>query len=75
MGALAGFDLLTLNVEHMMKTKVVALWQLLRWSGYPAVVLLQELEVLLARFVFHRLYWHTSTVVSSLATGVATPVR
>ena len=63
--ALAGFDLLTLNVEHTMKTKVVALRHLLQWSGYPTVVLLQEVGALPARFVFHCLYWHTFTVVSS----------
>ena len=38
----AGFDLITLNVEHTVNTKVVALRQLLQWTAYPAVVLLQE---------------------------------
>ena len=36
----SGFDSLTLRVEHTVKTKVVALRQLLQWSGHPAVVLL-----------------------------------
>ena len=36
----AGFDLLTPNVEHTVKTKVMALRQLLQWSEHPAVVLL-----------------------------------
>ena len=71
----AGFDLLTLNVEHTMKTKVVALWQLLQWTGYPAVVLLQETGVLPPRFVFHCLYWHTFTKVASSSAGVAILVR
>ena len=41
----AGFDFVALNVEHTIKTKIVALRQLLQWSGYPAVVLLQEVGV------------------------------
>ena len=67
----AGFDLLTLNVEHTVKTKVMALRQLLPWSGDPAVVFLQETGVSPPRFVFHCLYWHTYTVVSSSSAGVA----
>ena len=39
----AGFHLLTLNVEHTVKTKIVALRQLLQWSGYLAVVFLHEI--------------------------------
>ena len=31
----AGFDLLTLNVEHIIKTKVTAFRQLLQWAEYP----------------------------------------
>ena len=57
------------------KTKVVALRQVLQWSEYPAVVLLQETGVLPPRFVFHCLYWHTFTVVSSSSGGVAILVR
>ena len=72
---LAGFDLLTLNVEHTIKTKIVALRQLLQWSGYPAVVLLQEVGVLPSCFAFHCLYWHTFTVISSSSNGVAVLVR
>ena len=71
----AGFDLLTLFVEHTVKTKVMALRQLLQWSGYPAVVLLQETGMLPPRFVFHYLYWHTFTLVSSSPTSVAILVR
>ena len=66
-----GFDLLTLNVEHTVKTKVMALRQLLQWSEYPAVVLLQETGILPPRFVFHCLCCHTFTVVSSSSAGVA----
>ena len=58
--ALAGFHLLTLNVEHTVrnvehtvKIKVVALRQLLQWCDYPAPVFLQEVGGLLARFLFH----------------------
>ena len=71
MEAPAGFDLLTLNVERTVKTKVVALRRLLQWSGYPAVLLLQEGGALPPRFMFHCLYWHTFTVVSSSPAGVA----
>ena len=71
----ADFDLLTLNVEHTIKTKVVALRQLLQWSGYPAVLLLQEVGALPAPFVFHCLYWHTFAVVSSSSVSVAILVR
>ena len=53
---LAGFNLVTLNVEHLIKTKVVALGQLLQWFGYPAMVLLQEVGVLRNRFACHFLY-------------------
>ena len=66
-----GFDLLTLIVEHMIKTKVVTTRQLLEWSGYPAVVLLPEVGVLPSRSAFHRLYWHTFTARSSSSAGVA----
>ena len=66
---------LTLNVEHTVKTKVLALRQLLQWSEYPAVVLLQDTGILPPRFVFHCLYWHTFTVVSSSSAGVAILVR
>ena len=70
----AGFDLLTLNAEHTVKTKVVALRQLLQWAEYPAVVLLQETGVLPPCFVFHSLYWHTFANVASSA-AVAILVR
>ena len=72
---LAGFDLLTLHVEHTIETKVMALRQLIQWSGYPAVVLLQETGVLPPRFVFHCLYWHTFTVVTSSSASVTILVR
>ena len=49
----AGFDLLTLDVEHTIKTKVVVLRQLLQWSGYPVVVFLHEVGALPAWFLFH----------------------
>ena len=65
------FDLLTLNVEQTMKTKVVALCQMVQWSGYPPVVLLQEVGVLPSHFVLHCLYWQTYTAVSSSSAGVA----
>ena len=71
----AGFDLLTLNVEHTVKTKVMALRQLLQWAEYTAVVLLQETGVLPPRFVFHYLYWHTFAKVASSSAGVAILVR
>ena len=71
----AGFDLLTLNVEHTVKTKVFTLRQLLQWAQYPAVVLVQETGVLPPRFVFHRLYWHTFAEVASSSAGVAILVR
>ena len=70
----ASFDLLTLNVEHTVKTKAMEPRQLLQWSGYRAVVFLQETRLLLPRFVVHCLYWHTDTVVSSSSAGVAIPV-
>ena len=75
MEAPTGFDLLTLNVEHTVKTKVVALRQLLQWSGYPAVVLLQEVGALPPRFMLHCLYWHTFAVVSSSSASVGILVR
>ena len=53
----------------------MALGQLLQWSGYPIVVLLQEVEAQPARFVVHCLYWHTFTVPSSSSDDVAIPVR
>ena len=71
----AGFDLLTLNVEHTVKTKVVALMQLLQWAKYPVVDLLQETGALPPRFVFHYLAWHTFTKVASSSAGVAIVVR
>ena len=74
MEMLAGFDLLTLNVEHTVKTKIVALRQLLQWSGYPAVVLLQEIGTP-PPVIFHCLYWHTFAAVSSSSAGVAILVR
>ena len=70
-----GLDLLTQNVEHTFKTKVMALRQLLQWSGYPAMVLLQETGTLPPLFVFHCLSWHTFTIVSSLSAGVTILVR
>ena len=72
---LGGFDLLTLNVEQAVKTKVMALRQLLQWSGYPAVVLLKETAILPPHFVFHCLYWNTFTLVTSSSAGVAILVR
>ena len=69
------FDLLTLNVEHTVKTKVMALRQLLQWSGYPAVVLLQETGVPPPRFVFHCLYRNTFTTVASSFAGATILVR
>ena len=69
------FDLLTLNVEHTIKTKVVALRQSLQQAGYPAAVLLQEVGVVPSRFVFHCLYWHTCTSVSSSSANVVVLVR
>ena len=48
----AGFDLLTLNVEHTVKTKVIGLRHLLQWARYPAVVLLQETGIPTPRFFF-----------------------
>ena len=54
-------DLLTVNVEHTVKTKVRALRRLLQQLQYPAVVLLQEVGVLPKHFVVHCLYWHTHT--------------
>ena len=71
----AGSDLLTLNVEHTVTTKVMALRQLIQWSGYPAVVLLQETGVLPPPLVFHCVYWHTFTVVTSSFAGVTILVR
>ena len=41
----SGFDLLILNVEHTVETKVIASRQLVQWSEYPAVVLLQDTGV------------------------------
>ena len=67
----ARFDLLTLNVERTVKTKVMALRQLLQWAEYPAVVLLQETWVQPPRFVFHCLYWHTVAKVASSSARVA----
>ena len=42
----AGFDLLILNVEHTVKTKVVASRPLLQLSGLPPMVFLQEIGTL-----------------------------
>ena len=67
----AVFDLLTLNVEHTVKTIVVALRQLLEWAEYRAVVPLQETGVLPPRFVFHCLYLHTFTKVALSSAGVS----
>ena len=53
---LAGFDLLTLNVEHNVKTKVVAFRQLLHWVQYRAGFVLEKTGALPPRFVFHCLY-------------------
>ena len=55
---------------NTVETKVMALRQLIQWSGHPVVVLLQETGVLPPRFVFHCLYWHTFTVVNSSSAGV-----
>ena len=71
----AAFDLLTLNIEDTVKTKVVALRELLQGSGDPAVVLLYKVGVLPSRFVFHCLYWRTYMSVSSSSAVVAVLVR
>ena len=71
----ASFDLLTLNVEHTVKIEEMALRQLLKWSGYLAVVFLQETGVLPPCFVFHFPYWHAYTVVSSSSARAAILVR
>ena len=55
--------------------KVAALRQLLQWSGYPVVVLLQEVGILPSRFTFYCLCWHTFTSVTSLLAGVPVLVR
>ena len=67
----AGFDLLTLNVEHTFKTKVMALRQLLQWSRYPAMVLFQETGILPPPFRVSLPF----TIVSSSPAGVAILVR
>ena len=71
----AGFDLLSPNVEHTVKTEIVALRPLLQWCGFFAVVFLQEIGTRPPHFMFHCLYWHTFTVVSSSFAGVAILVR
>ena len=71
----AGFDLITLNVEPAVKTKVMALRQLLQWAEYPEVFLLQEMGVLSPRFVLHCLYGHTFAKVASSSDRVAILVR
>ena len=57
----ASFHLVALNVGHTVRTKVMAFRQLLQWSGYLAVVLLQKTGVLPPpRLVFRCLaYFHS----------------
>ena len=71
----AGFDFLTLNVQHTVKTKLVELRQPLQWAQYPAVLMLEERGQLPPNFMFHCLYWHTFTLVPFSSAGVAILVR
>ena len=62
-------------MEHTVKTKHIALRQLLQYLHYPVVVFLQVVGMLPRHFVFHCLYWHAHTVVPHSSAAVAVLVR